>query len=78
MLLASNTDGSDGPLHIVLSNRRKRWFTPEKAMEYGLIDKIVDKGLEMEKKDYETMLQMAQARAQGYSPAAPAGGAAGM
>lgn len=57
---------------------RKRWFTPEKAMEYGLIDKIVDKGLEMEKKDYETMLQMAQARAQGYSPAAPAGGAAGM
>eukprot|EP00854_Cymbomonas_tetramitiformis_P012765 gene12765-15091_t len=43
---------------------RKRWFTPEKALEYGLIDKIVDKGLEMEKKDYESMLQMAQARSQ--------------
>jgi ATP-dependent Clp protease protease subunit len=44
---------------------RTRWFTPKGAIEYGLIDKVVEQGLNMEKKDYERMLQMAQAQAAG-------------
>lgn len=44
---------------------RTKWWTPEKAMDYGLIDKVVDKGLQMEQKDYELMLNTAQARSQG-------------
>lgn len=46
---------------------RTRWFTPEAAKEYGLVDKIVNKidSSVMEKKDYEQMLAAAQARAGG-------------
>jgi len=46
---------------------RTRWFTPETALEYGLIDKVITKidSSIMEKKDYEMMLQAAQARAGG-------------
>mmetsp|Transcript_11919 Transcript_11919/g.16155 ORF Transcript_11919/g.16155 Transcript_11919/m.16155 type:complete len:363 (-) Transcript_11919:332-1420(-) len=54
---------------------RKKWFTPEQAIEYGLIDKVVDnQGLNMERKDYDMMLQAAQARASGGPQAAQAGG----
>jgi len=44
---------------------RTKWFTPKDAIEYGLIDKVVDKGLQMENKDYEMMLATAQSRAAG-------------
>jgi ATP-dependent Clp protease protease subunit len=45
---------------------RTRWFTPKAAIEYGLIDKVVEKGLTIsEKKDYEQMLAQAQAQAAG-------------
>jgi ATP-dependent Clp protease protease subunit len=44
---------------------RTKWFTPKDAIDYGLIDKVVDKGLQMDNKDYEMMLATAQSRAAG-------------
>jgi ATP-dependent Clp protease protease subunit len=41
---------------------RTRYFTPEAAIEYGIVDKVVNPqsgGLQMEKKDYEAMLKAA-------------------
>lgn len=56
---------------------RKRYFTPRQAVEYGLIDQVIDSsaGVKMDKKDYDRMLAQAQAmqqRAAGGG-AAPAG-----
>lgn len=73
--LASNTDtyvdfltdfsGKDRE-EIKKDVGRTRWFTPEDAIEYGLIDKVIKDGeeIEMEKKDYEMMLKVQQAQAQ--------------
>lgn len=53
---------------------RVNYFTPEAAIEYGIIDKVVNpkQGMGMEKKDYEKMLQEANAR-QSYANRQPAG-----
>lgn len=42
---------------------RKRYFTPRQAVEYGLIDQVIDSsaGMKMDKKDYDRMLAQAQA-----------------
>ncbi|KAK9842598.1 hypothetical protein WJX81_008193 [Elliptochloris bilobata] len=58
---------------------RNRYFTPEQAIEYGIIDRIVrpQEEVAMEKKDYEGMLQKAQAqqrpRAASAGPSADSG-----
>jgi ATP-dependent Clp protease protease subunit len=54
---------------------RTRYFTPEQAITYGLVDKVVNpqSGLLAEKKDYEAMLKMANANAGGGRPMANAG-----
>lgn len=57
---------------------RNRYFTPEQAIDYGLIDRVVspNEGVAMESKDYEAMLQASQAqmasrrRSGGGAPAA--------
>jgi ATP-dependent Clp protease, protease subunit len=56
---------------------RNRYFTPSEAIDYGLIDRIVrpEDALAIEEKDYEGMLQAAQARSRG-SARAPAGASA--
>lgn len=42
---------------------RTKYFTPEKAIEYGLIDKVISKGASIaENKDYELMLAQQQAQ----------------
>lgn len=43
---------------------RNRYFTPEQAIEYGLIDSVVtpSSNVAMESKDYEAMLRASQAR----------------
>ena len=42
---------------------RDRYFTPEQAVEYGLIDSVVGQGnVQMQSKDYEAMLRQTQAR----------------
>jgi len=43
---------------------RDRYFTPEQAVEYGLIDSVVGAGanVQMQSKDYEAMLKQAAAR----------------
>lgn len=60
---------------------RNRYFTPDQAIEFGIIDKIVQKqgssGF-MEGKDYERMLAMAQAQQARAGRGAPAGAEAGM
>merc|ERR1712031_133860 len=46
---------------------RKRYFTPEQAVEYGLIDKVVQSAKDeviSESKDYDAILRMAQAQQQ--------------
>jgi len=40
---------------------RTRYFTPESAMQYGLIDRVIDEQ-KIESKDYERMLQQAEER----------------
>lgn len=57
---------------------RKRFFTPRSAIEYGLIDQVIDStsGIKMDKKDYDRMLAQAQAmqqRVAGGGSSAPAG-----
>lgn len=44
-----------------------RYFTPEKAIEYGLIDRIVkpQEGVAMDAKDYEGALQQMRSQRQG-------------
>jgi ATP-dependent Clp protease protease subunit len=46
---------------------RDRYFTPEEAVEYGLIDSVVQANsrVAMESKDYEAMLRATQARMAG-------------
>ena len=42
---------------------RTKYFTPEKAIEYGLIDKVISKGASIaENKDYELLLAQQQAQ----------------
>lgn len=43
---------------------RNRYFTPEQAIEYGLIDRVVapNEDVAIESKDYEGMLRASQAR----------------
>jgi len=42
---------------------RTRYFTPNQAIEYGLIDKVITKGLNvMETRDYERLLAQQQAQ----------------
>lgn len=43
---------------------RNRYFTPEQAIEYGLIDRVVapNDDVAMEQRDYESMLRASQAR----------------
>lgn len=42
---------------------RTRYFTPNQAIEYGLIDKVITKGLNvMEAQDYERLLAQQQAQ----------------
>jgi|TARA_A100001035_G_C27689141_1_gene456946 ATP-dependent Clp protease protease subunit len=42
---------------------RTKYFTPEKAIEYGLIDKVISKGATIaENKNYELMLAQQQAQ----------------
>jgi ATP-dependent Clp protease protease subunit len=56
---------------------RNRYFTPEQAIEYGLIDAVVNPNsgdVAMESKDYEAMLRESQARMQ--SRGGGSGGAA--
>ncbi len=59
---------------------RDRYFTPDEAVEYGLIDAVVGAGnVQMQSKDYESMLreQMArQAARRGGGGGAPGAGAA--
>eukprot|EP00191_Tetraselmis_sp_GSL018_P000614 CAMPEP_0177599130 /NCGR_PEP_ID=MMETSP0419_2-20121207/12799_1 /TAXON_ID=582737 /ORGANISM="Tetraselmis sp., Strain GSL018" /LENGTH=343 /DNA_ID=CAMNT_0019091783 /DNA_START=76 /DNA_END=1107 /DNA_ORIENTATION=+ len=56
---------------------RNRYFTPEQAMEYGIIDRIVRPSdqVAIEQRDYEGMLAQAQTR---QSRGSPAGAEAGM
>jgi len=68
------TEKSDEEVRKDLS--RTRYFTPQTAIEYGLIDKIITKGSGiMENKDYETMLKAQQANQGGRGMPAAAGGA---
>ena len=42
---------------------RTRYFTPNQAIEYGLIDKVITKGLNvMEVQDYERLLAQQQSQ----------------
>lgn len=52
---------------------RDRYFTPEQAIEYGLIDKIVrpSDGVAMDAQDYEAILRAQQSGSRG-GRAAPA------
>ena len=44
---------------------RTKYFTPEKAIEYGLVDKIISKGASIaENKNYELLLAQQQAQQQ--------------
>jgi len=44
---------------------RTKYFTPEKAIEYGLVDKIISKGANIaENKNYELLLAQQQAQQQ--------------
>lgn len=53
---------------------RNRYFTPEQAIEYGLIDRVVAPGEEtaIERRDYEGMLRQSQAGSRGRAGSAPA------
>jgi ATP-dependent Clp protease protease subunit len=54
---------------------RNRYFTPEQAIEYGLIDSVVapNSDVSMESKDYEAMLRATQARMQSRGGGGSAG-----
>lgn len=56
---------------------RNRYFTPPQAIEYGLIDRIVrpEDAVAIEEKNYELMLQQANAQQRGQQRA-PAGASA--
>ena len=56
---------------------RNRYFTPPQAIEYGLIDRIVrpEDAVAIEEKNYELMLQKANAQQRGQQRA-PAGASA--
>lgn len=59
---------------------RNRYYTPQQAIEYGIIDKVVQPDVDdtmIEKKDYERMLAQAQTYQQGRgrAPAGVGGGA---
>ncbi|CAL8464891.1 g4426 [Coccomyxa elongata] len=58
---------------------RNRYFTPEQAIEYGLIDRIVQPqdSVAMEERNYEAMLAQAQAQQRGSNRRAPEGAEAG-
>lgn len=50
---------------------RRRYFTPQQAIDYGLIDHVIQKGSDVfERKDYEA--QLAADQAAGYGRQAPA------
>jgi len=54
---------------------RRRYFTPQQAIEYGLIDKVIQKGSDVfERKDYEMEMKMDQAARGGAAPAGAGGG----
>lgn len=56
---------------------RNRYFTPPQAIEYGLIDRIVrpEDAVAIEEKNYEQMLQQANAQQRGQQRV-PAGASA--
>ncbi|MEA9349744.1 ATP-dependent Clp protease proteolytic subunit, partial [Pseudomonas aeruginosa] len=56
---------------------RNRYFTPEQAIEYGIIDRVVSPNddVAIERRDYEGMLRQSQAAQRG-SRMAGAGAAA--
>ena len=48
---------------------RRRYFTPQQAIDYGLIDRIIQKGTDVfEKRNYEAELMAAQAGQRGAMP----------
>eukprot|EP01025_Chloroclados_australasicus_P005199 TRINITY_DN1149_c0_g1_i4.p1 TRINITY_DN1149_c0_g1~~TRINITY_DN1149_c0_g1_i4.p1 ORF type:complete len:346 (+),score=37.06 TRINITY_DN1149_c0_g1_i4:44-1081(+) len=58
---------------------RNKYFTAEAALEYGLIDKVIQPAdrLAIEQKDYEMQLRQAQAMQRGQRPASGAEAATG-
>mgnify|MGYP006131362147 FL=1 len=51
---------------------RRRYFTPNEAIEYGLIDKVIKKGSDVfERKDYEAEMKYDEAMRSGARPGAP-------
>lgn len=53
---------------------RNRYFTPESAIEYGLIDRVVSrKDMAIDKKNYEAMLKASQSQQRGQQRMAGAG-----
>ena len=57
---------------------RNRYFTPPQAIEYGLIDRIVqpEDAVAIEEKYYELLLQQANAQQKGSQQRVPAGASA--
>ena len=48
---------------------RRRYFTPQQAIDYGLIDRVIQKGTDVfEKRNYEAELMAAQAGQRGAMP----------
>jgi ATP-dependent Clp protease protease subunit len=51
---------------------RRRYFTPAQAIEYGLIDRVIQKGSDVfERKDYEAERIQEEAMRAGARPGAP-------
>ena len=55
-----------------------RYFTPDQAIEYGLIDKVISPAddVAIERRDYEGMLRASQAQNRSARPTPSGGGGA--
>ena len=61
---------SGKPVEVVKEELdRRRYFTPQQAIEYGLIDRVIQKGTDVfEKRNYEAELMASQAGQRGAAP----------